>query len=450
MIWAWHHGEQGEPFYDVPEVPELFDPEWLPYEIVEFDVATCCQEMAENNVDFAHFMYVHGTDAIPDDDFFIDGSYKRTVGADGNFVREGFGLGLGVLRIKGYTTFISSTTPIDEENVKVRWIFTSPVANGPDAAAASRGELLRRREPGPPDLGEQALRRTAGADEEREEAAGAARVGEAVLFELRGRQMSAWVGQYCLYVRDLERSVKFYEALGLACTSRTDLDTIKEAIVENPDKGGKLQLAQKLDVDAPIEMGNAFWKLYVATNDIERMFADAVAAGGEVASAPVRMEQWPMSVGFVKDPDGYLVELTQRHPWKDGDTSTYAWLNQYCIYVSDLERTIAFYELLGLECTSRTDIPHAKEAIVENTERGGKIQLAQQLDNDAPIAMGTAMWKLYVNTDDCEALHRTAVASGHTSIMDPLQPDRWPVTISFLADPDGYQVELVERHPDPA
>jgi lactoylglutathione lyase len=205
--------------------------------------------------------------------------------------------------------------------------------------------------------------------------------------------MTAWVGQYCIYVRDLERSVKFYEALGLACTSRTDLDTIKEAILEHPDKGGKVQLAQKLDVDDAIDMGNA---------------------------------------------------------WKDGDTTTYAWLDQYCIYVSDLERTIAFYELLGLQCTSRTDIPHAKEAILENTERGGKIQLAQRLDSDAPIAMGTAMWKLYVNTDDCEGLHRRAVAAGHTSVMDPLQPPRWPVTISFLADPDGYQVELVERHADPA
>ena len=50
--------------------------------------------------------------------------------------------------------------------------------------------------------------------------------------------MTAWVGQYCIYVRDLERAVKFYEALGLTCTSRTDLDTIKEAIVENPEKGG--------------------------------------------------------------------------------------------------------------------------------------------------------------------------------------------------------------------
>jgi lactoylglutathione lyase len=260
--------------------------------------------------------------------------------------------------------------------------------------------------------------------------------------------VAAWVGQYCIHVSDLERAVEFYEALGLQNTSRTDLDTIKEAIVENPDKGGKLQLAQKLDQDEPIDMGNAFWKLYVATNDIDKMFADVVATGAEVVMEPARLDQWPMSIAFVKDADGYLVELTQRHPWTDGDDRTHAWLNQYCVYVSDLERTIAFYELLGLECTSRTDIPAHKEAILENIDKGGKIQLAQQLDNHAPISMGGAMWKIYVNTDDCAALHERAVAAGYTSIMDPLKPDRWPVTISFLTDPDGYLVELVERHAD--
>jgi lactoylglutathione lyase len=259
--------------------------------------------------------------------------------------------------------------------------------------------------------------------------------------------MGAWVGQYCLYVRELERSVKFYEALGLQCTSRTDLDTAKEAIVEHGEKGGKLQLAQKLGVDEPIAMGNAFWKLYVATNDIRRMFDDAVAAGAEVMTEPMRLEQWPMSIAFVQDPDGFVVELTQRHPWQDGDRTTHAWLNQYCIYVSDLERTIAFYETLGLACTSRTDIPAHKEAILENVERGGKIQLAQQLENDAPIDMGTAFWKLYVNTDDCFATHARAVDAGYTEAMAPMKLDRWPVTISFLSDPDGYQVELVERHP---
>jgi hypothetical protein len=52
---------------------------------------------------------------------------------NGNFIREGYGLGLGVLRIKGFTTFVSSTTPIDEDNVHVRWIFTAPATLGADA-----------------------------------------------------------------------------------------------------------------------------------------------------------------------------------------------------------------------------------------------------------------------------------------------------------------------------
>ena len=59
-----------------------------------------------------------------------------------------------------------------------------------------------------------------------------------------------------------------------------------------------------------------------------------------------------------------------------------SWLAQYCINVSDLDRTVSFYEALGLECTSRTDIQVAKEAILENPNKGGKIQLAQQLAND--------------------------------------------------------------------
>ena len=87
--------------------------DWSPIELREFEIAIPCQDMAENNVDFAHFKYVHGTEAIPEDEFVVEGTYKRAVGMDGNFVREGYGLGLGVLRIKGYVTFLSSTTPID-------------------------------------------------------------------------------------------------------------------------------------------------------------------------------------------------------------------------------------------------------------------------------------------------------------------------------------------------
>ena len=125
------------------------------------------------------------------------------------------------------------------------------------------------------------------------------------------------------------------------------------------------------------------------------------------------MDRWPVTIGFVRDPDGYLVELVQRHPWGDGDDTTHAWFGQYCLYVSDLQQTIKFYETLGLTCTSQTDIPNHKEAILENgAGKGGKIQLAKKLDDPSPIDMGGAMWKLYVHTDDCEGLHKAAVGRG--------------------------------------
>ncbi len=123
------------------------------------------------------------------------------------------------------------------------------------------------------------------------------------------------------------------------------------------------------------------------------------------------------------------------------------WLGQYCINVTDLQRTVAFYEALGLECTSRTEIPNAWEAIVENTSQGGKLQLAQQKDQAGPIDMVNAFWKLYVNTDDVESTYRAALDAGATTVLEPQRLDRWPVTIAFVADPDGYQVELVQRDP---
>jgi lactoylglutathione lyase len=81
---------------------------------------------------------------------------------------------------------------------------------------------------------------------------------------------------------------------------------------------------------------------------------------------------------------------------------------------------------------------------VEQPGTGGKLQLAQHRDGDGTIAMGS-LWKLYVDTDDCRGLHDAAVAAGHRSILAPMALDRWPVTIAFVADPDGYSVELVER-----
>ena len=257
--------------------------------------------------------------------------------------------------------------------------------------------------------------------------------------------MTSWLGQYCLNVTDLERSVEFYGALGLACTSRTEIDQAWEAIVENPEGGSKLQLAQQKQAEEPFDLGTAFWKLYVNTRDVAGLFARATAAGAVVDMEPQRLERWPVTIGFVRDPDGYLVELVQRDPWPEGTPADGPWLGQYCLNVSDIESAVAFFERLGLSCTSRTEIEHAHEAILENPARGSKLQLAQQLDAHGPITMGS-MWKLYVHTDDCAALHDAAVAAGSPSILAPVRLERWPTTVAFIGGPDGYLVELVQRH----
>jgi lactoylglutathione lyase len=121
-------------------------------------------------------------------------------------------------------------------------------------------------------------------------------------------------------------------------------------------------------------------------------------------------------------------------------------LAQYCINVRDLERAIEFWNgVCGLPVVSRTEIPGAREAVLQSPHGGSRLQLAQH-DAHAgqPVDMGTALWKLYVNTDDCRALYDKALAAGCKSVTPPVHTERWPVTIAFVRDFDGYLIEIVE------
>ena len=122
-------------------------------------------------------------------------------------------------------------------------------------------------------------------------------------------------------------------------------------------------------------------------------------------------------------------------------------LGQYCIYVSDMARALEFWEgIIGLPVSSRTEIPNVQEVVLQAEAGGSRIQLAQKLDDASPIDMGNAMWKLYVDTDDCRALYEKAIAAGCESVTPPTELDRWPVTVAFIKDFDGYLIELLENH----
>ena len=121
---------------------------------------------------------------------------------------------------------------------------------------------------------------------------------------------------------------------------------------------------------------------------------------------------------------------------------------QYCINVSDLAKSVDFYEnAIGLKITHRVEEKDFREVILQG-EGGNRIQLAWQRNHQGPIEHGNAFWKLYLQTDDCKGLYQRCIDWGARSHTEPVQLEEWPVIAAFVLDPDGYLVELLEPHGD--
>ena len=112
---------------------------------------------------------------------------------------------------------------------------------------------------------------------------------------------------------DLERSLSFYEkVLGLEVTHRIELPLVSEVVPAGAD-GKRIQLAWQHDQAAAIEHGNGFWKFYVNTDDCQALYKRAIDAGSESVFEPRRLEGWPVTAAFIKDPDGCQIEILQHH-----------------------------------------------------------------------------------------------------------------------------------------
>jgi len=121
------------------------------------------------------------------------------------------------------------------------------------------------------------------------------------------------VGSVAIFVADLERSAAFYEqVVGLDVLARIDTPEVREVIVGARDKGSQLMLAHRRGA-APLDPTSGFWKVYLDVDDVEGSFRRLVDAGAEVVAEPRLLERWNLSIALVKDPDGYLLELGQRH-----------------------------------------------------------------------------------------------------------------------------------------
>ena len=116
-----------------------------------------------------------------------------------------------------------------------------------------------------------------------------------------------------------------------------------------------------------------------------------------------------------------------------------------CYRVADLDRSIAFYEKLGMEEIGR--IPIRDEAInvfMGLPGDGPRLELTYNVGREEPYEIGTGYGHIAITVDDMEATLERLAAVG-------IEPERPPYSVReggsllcFVRDPDDYRVELLE------
>lgn len=110
------------------------------------------------------------------------------------------------------------------------------------------------------------------------------------------------------------------------------------------------------------------------------------------------------------------------------------------INVLDLERSVAFYEkALGLKEAKRKTAEDGSFVIVfmENDQAGHQLELTWLRDRTEPYDLGDNEFHLAFRTDDYEGAHEMHKA------MDCICYENPGMGIYFIADPDGYWLEIL-------
>jgi len=124
-----------------------------------------------------------------------------------------------------------------------------------------------------------------------------------------------------LRVADLDKSIAFYtQVLGMKELRRSDNEQYRYtlAFVGYGDEKDTtvLELTYNWDPKEYI-LGDAYGHIAIEFDDIYQACEDIKAAGGTVSREPGPVKGGTTEIAFVKDPDGYAIELIQT---KDYDT----------------------------------------------------------------------------------------------------------------------------------
>lgn len=118
------------------------------------------------------------------------------------------------------------------------------------------------------------------------------------------------------------------------------------------------------------------------------------------------------------------------------------------IRVLDEARSVEFYDTaFGLKVADRLDFPTFTLVYLSNDETGFELELTVNKDRTEPYDLGDGYGHLAVSVADLEAEHARFVAAGLSprDIVAFAPAGEVIAKFFFIADPDGYQIEVLQR-----
>ena len=116
----------------------------------------------------------------------------------------------------------------------------------------------------------------------------------------------------CYRIGDIDRSVAFYEALGFE--ERRRMPIRQEAInvfMGMPGDGERLELTYNFGVDS-YDLGTGYNHIALTVPDLDGTLGELAQKGIEPERPPYLVGEDGPRICFVRDPDGYRVELIER------------------------------------------------------------------------------------------------------------------------------------------
>lgn len=118
------------------------------------------------------------------------------------------------------------------------------------------------------------------------------------------------------------------------------------------------------------------------------------------------------------------------------------------IRVFDEARSLEFYDkAFGLKVVERLDFPTFTLIYLANAETGFELEMTVNKDRTEPYDLGDGYGHLAVSVDDVDAEHArmTAAGLGPRKLVDFAPAGEVIARFFFIADPDGYQIEVLKR-----